>query len=94
VYVNTDHNHGSRHGVCYRVAQNATDYQGGFSHFTDYVGLAQNAVGLMSISSFELELKARLPVYQTWLKLNVPGTPTALSNCRSAPLNFRLAAAQ
>jgi hypothetical protein len=48
VYVNTDHNHGTRwNQPYYRTAKSTRDYTGGQNHFTTYDKLAALAVALV-----------------------------------------------
>lgn len=48
VYVNTDHNHGTRfNDALYRTAQSASDYTGGQNHFSTYAELPAKVVRLL-----------------------------------------------
>ena len=52
VYLNTDHNHGTRWDkALYRTAKNAKDFTGGVNHYSTYAELAEAAVDLLHITS-------------------------------------------
>ena len=48
VYVNTDHNHGTRfNNAYYRIAESTKDYTGGPNHFSTYADLPEKVIRML-----------------------------------------------
>lgn len=53
VYVNTDHNHGTRlNNAYYRTAESTSDYTGGQNHFATYAELPAKVLRLLDGKSY------------------------------------------